>query len=505
VLGSAEAHRWQPIRRSTRDSPWGISHQGSSNIHIYDLGIRIGPQTVTSPGGQNVLDSLQRTSGERNRSFVLRGGYVLSMDPSIGNFVGNVVMQADTITAVGPNATAGADATQIDVTGSIVMPGFVDSHLHAWEGQLRSLAPDLSLDDYTVLVHHRLAPHYRADDMQVGNFVTALQCLNAGITCLIDNSHNSRSVDHSNAAVEGLQRAGIRAVHASGAPVAGDWDQQWPEDLHRLRSEYFQSDNQLLTLRMFAASPDTDVWTFASQNELWISTEMNGGLWRDGLPGFLNDHHTFNHCSGMPPEAWEVIRDVGVTVNMASRSDTTFGIGPTSLPVDQALDYGIRPGLSMDNEICYAIDMFSEMRLLLHMQRAAAQRRLAAGEDGPLPVSVHDVLEFATIGGAVNAGLDHRIGSLTPGKAADVIVVGTEGVSTAPLASVVSAAVSFVNPSNVEAVFVAGEVRKWSGTLIGHDLRGIRGMAEASRDRLLKASGLTLDRFSSGPLYGRYS
>jgi 5-methylthioadenosine/S-adenosylhomocysteine deaminase len=455
---------------------------------------------MSPPRGQIVLDSLQRTSGDLNRTFVLRGGYVLSMDPSIGNFVGNVVVQGGTITAVGPNATAGADAIQIDVAGSIVMPGFVDSHLHAWEGQLRSLAPDLSLDDYTVLVHQRLAPHYRADDMQVGNFVTALQCLYAGITCLIDNSHNSRSADHSNAAVEGLQRAGIRAVHASGAPVAGDWDQQWPEDLHRLRSEYFHSDDQLLTLRMFAGSPDTDVWSFASQNDLWISTEMGGWFWSDALPGLLNERHTFNHCSEMPPEAWEVIRDVGVTVNMASRSDTTFGIGPASLPVDQALDYGIRPGLSMDNEICYAIDMFSEMRLLLHMQRAAAQRRLAVGEDGPLPVSVHDVLEFATICGAVNAGLDHRIGSLTPGKAADVIIVGTEGVNTAPLASVVSAAVSFVNPSNVEAVFVAGEVRKWTGTLVGHDLRGVRGMAEASRDRLLKASGLTLDRFSSGPL-----
>jgi hypothetical protein len=73
-------------------------------------------------------------------------------------------------------------------------------------------------------------------------------------------------------------------------------------------------------------------------------------------------------------------------------------------------------------------------------------------------------------------------------------------MNTAPLASVVSAAVSFVNPSNVGAVFAAGEVCKWSRTLVGHDLRGVRGMAEASRERFLKASGLTLDRFSAGPL-----
>jgi cytosine/adenosine deaminase-related metal-dependent hydrolase len=424
----------------------------------------------------------------------------MTMDPSIGNLVGNVVIEGDTLVAVSPDATAGADAIDIDVTESIVMPGFVDSHLHAWEGQLRSLAPDLSLDDYTVLVHQRLAPHYGADDMQVGNLVTALQCLNAGVTCFIDNSHNSRSAEHSNAAVEGLKRAGIRAVHASGAPLAGDWDQQWPEDLHRLRNEYFSSDDQLLTLRMFAGSPDPDTWTFASRNDLWVSTEMGGWFWSDALPGLLSEHHTFNHCSGMPPEAWEVIRDVGVTINTASRSDTTFGIGPPSLPVDQALQYGLRPGLSMDNEICYAIDMFSEMRLLLHMQRAAAQRRLAADEAGPPPIGVHDVLKFATMGGAVNAGLDHRIGSLTPGKAADLIVIATDGLNTTPLASVASAAVSFVNTWNVDVVFVAGEVRKWDGALVGHDLRGVRSEAEASRDRLLKASGITLDRFSSAPL-----
>ena len=424
----------------------------------------------------------------------------MSMDPSIGNLVGNVVIEGDTLVAVGRDAAAGADAIDIDVTESIVMPGFVDSHLHAWEGQLRGLAPDLSLDEYTALVHRRLAPHYEADDMQVGNLVTALQCLNAGVTCFIDNSHNSRSAEHSDAAVEGLKRAGIRAVHASGAPLAGDWDQQWPEDLHRLRNEYFSSDDQLLTLRMFAGSPDPDIWTFASRNDFWISTEMGGWLWSDALPGLLNEHHTFNHCSGMPPEAWEVIRDVGVTINTASRSDTTFGIGPPSLPVDQALQYGVPPGLSMDNEICYAIDMFSEMRLLLHMQRAAAPRRLAADEAGPPPIGVNDVLTFATMGGAVNAGLDQRIGSLTPGKAADLIVITTDAATTTPLASVASAAVSFVNTSNVDVVFVAGEVRKWDGVLVGNDLQGVRGVAEASRDRLLKASGITLDRFSSSAL-----
>ena len=449
--------------------------------------------TATTTG--SVLDILERSAGDAGRKILLRGGYVLSVDPTIGDLTCDVLIEGGIIAAVGHDVHVGDGVIDIDVSESIVMPGMVDAHLHAWEGQLRSLAPDLSLEDYTTLVHHRLGPSYRAEDMLIGNFITALQCLNAGVTCFIDSSHNSRSVDHSNAAVEGLRRAGIRAVHASGAPIAGRWDEQWPDDLHRLRKEYFSSNDQLLTLRMFAPMPHPDTWAFAQRNGLRVSTEMGGWFWSASLVELLGEHHTFNHCAGLSSEAWAAIRDAGVTVNVCPRSDTTFGIGPSTLPIDQAIHYGLRPGLSMDNEICYGIDMFSEMRMLLHLQRAAALRRRAEQQDGPAPIDVRDVLEFATLGGAANAGLDHRIGSLKPGKAADVIVLRTDAVNTMPLASVIGGAVSFVNASNVDAVFVAGQVRKWNGVLVGHDLAAVRRMAEASREHVLEASAVQLERF----------
>ena len=80
------------------------------------------------------------------------------------------------------------------------------------------------------------------------------------------------------AAVEGLKRGGVRRqLYTSGAPLAGDWDKQWPENLHTLRSEYFNSDDQLLTLRMFSGYPDPDIWTFASRNDL-LDQHRNGRL-----------------------------------------------------------------------------------------------------------------------------------------------------------------------------------------------------------------------------------
>ncbi len=100
--------------------------------------------------------------------------------------------------------------------------------------------------------------------MYVGNYLTAVGCIDAGITCVIDNSHNARTAAHSDAAVEALMDSGMRAVHASGAPQAGDWNKQWPADLERLQKKYFSSADQLVTLRMFSG-PNRDNWAARAQ------------------------------------------------------------------------------------------------------------------------------------------------------------------------------------------------------------------------------------------------
>ena len=100
---------------------------------------------MTTTGASEVLDLLVRSARDRSRKVLLRGGYVLSMDPAVGDLTGDVLIEGGVITAVGPNLPVSDGAIEMGVTESIVMPGLVDSHLHAWEGQLRTLAPDLSL------------------------------------------------------------------------------------------------------------------------------------------------------------------------------------------------------------------------------------------------------------------------------------------------------------------------------------------------------------------------
>ena len=168
-----------------------------------------------------------------NRRTLLKGGTIISMDPSVGDFVqGDILIQGKKITAVGTNLKVSNPVPRvIDASNTILIPGFVDCHRHSWEGVLRRIIPNGDIAKYTATTHQGFAPYYRPRDMYIGNLITALGCIDAGITCIIDNSHNSRSAAHSDAAVQALFDSGIRAVHASGAPQRGEWDHQWPPDL----------------------------------------------------------------------------------------------------------------------------------------------------------------------------------------------------------------------------------------------------------------------------------
>lgn len=126
---------------------------------------------------------------------LIRCATILSMDESVGNIErGDILINGSTITAVGQNLDA-QNAHVIDATNMIVMPSMVDSHRHSWEGQLRRINPNATcLDDYSNATHFSFAKYYRPVDIYVGNMLTALGAIDAGITTLIDNSHMNRSI-----------------------------------------------------------------------------------------------------------------------------------------------------------------------------------------------------------------------------------------------------------------------------------------------------------------------
>jgi cytosine/adenosine deaminase-related metal-dependent hydrolase len=476
-------------------------------------GLAAGTAALTIPAGTAAAQvgnggdaaTLERllAANQACRRVLFKGGTILSVDPAVGNFaVGDILVTGKTIAAVGRDLGAAAqdgNAIVVDATGSILIPGMVDCHRHSWEGQLRAIIADsATIGEYMAATHQGFAPFYAPEDMYAGNLITALGCIDAGITCFIDNSHNSRSAAHSDAAIKALFDSGARAVHASGAPTFGEWDQQWPQDLERLARQYFSSDDQLVTLRIFSRGLVKADWENARRLGLWVSMDGAGrdaaALLQDfKAAGLLDDRRAINHGTGISAAAWELIRDAGIAVNVCPRSDSQWALGPAAMGLQDALDYGVRPGLSVDNEASYGTDLFTEMRVAFHLQRWTVHEAAMRKEKTPALLKVHDLIEFATIRGAGNAGVAKKIGSLTPGKEADIVAIRTGDINTMPLTNAASTVVSYAHAGNVDSVFVAGAPRKWRGRLVGHDLKRIQQMVQDSRDRLFAGRNIKLD------------
>src|SRR6202522_175262 len=431
---------------------------------------------------------------------LFKGGTIVTMDPKVPNLsMGDVLVEGGRIAAVGVNLQA-ADAELIDAGGSIVMPGFVDAHHHMWLGVMRRMMPDVDdLFAYIGVVAEKLGAHYRPLDMYVSTKLTAAASLDAGITTIVDAGHNSGSPEHTDAALEALDSAGIRALHMVGAAMdkkasAG----HLPHDLGRLAMNWNTS-NSLVRVGLFGQL-NLDWWQVARSLDMQILSEFIGDLAKLGPqfaePGVLGPHNIFNHCTRLPEETWKLFADAGVNVTVNPRSDALFGFDDESFAYQQAIDHGLQPALGTDLDTAFGSDLFGEMHALFGHQRAAMRYRRFRGEaDAPAPISVEAVLEAATVNGARAAGLETSIGTLAPGKQADIIMVRTNGVAVFPITNAIGAIVQAVERSDVDTVMVAGQVRKRAGKLLDVDVAKLKADVNASREYLLGASGYRPDLF----------
>jgi len=201
------------------------------------------------------------------------------------------------------------------------------------------------------------------------------------------------------------------------------------------------------------------------------------------------------------------VADVGASVSIAVPIEMVMRHGTPPLLKTQSL--GIEPSLSVDVECTMTADFFTQMRSAMGLQRSLVNQMIldagfaenppnwwpAPPADTPDMLTTQDVLRYATVNGAKDLRLDHRTGSLTPGKEADIILLDAEAINVAPLNNVPGAVVSLMERSNVETVIVAGKVRKWKGKLLDANLAKLRRDLEASRDRVFDAAGIKQDLF----------
>jgi cytosine/adenosine deaminase-related metal-dependent hydrolase len=207
--------------------------------------------------------------------------------------------------------------------------------------------------------------------------------------------------------------------------------------------------------------------------------------------------NTFNHCGALPERTWQIFLDSGANINVCPRSDAQYALGEGVCALQHAWEHGIRPGFSVDNETSYSTDMFMEMRVALYIQRAVAQNRKFTGDQNPpKPLMVRDVLHCATMGGAHCAGLDDKIGSLAPGKEADLLVIRTDDINLYPSNNAIGTVVQAAERSNIDTVIIGGRVRKYRGRVIRLDMVSLKAMIDESRNHLFTAAGYQPDIFA---------
>jgi 5-methylthioadenosine/S-adenosylhomocysteine deaminase len=468
---------------------------------------------LRSPSGEHgsaAFDLTQR-AGQPGARVLLKGGVVLSVDPNVGNFAkGDVLIEGSKIVAVGASIDA-SDAHVIDARGKIVMPGFIDTHHHQFETGLRStLADAIVVNDgkpenarnYYETMLLNFSQQYRPQDVYINELYGGLAQLDAGVTTVMDVSQIHHSAEHSDAAIEGLRDAGRRGVFGY---FEGWWEgKEYPHGARRIRERFFASDDSLLTMVMggeIYIPGYEEAWKIGRDLDLQIALHvvttfgMTPTFDELAKKGVFGPDNIFIHMTGMTDDAWKAAADAGAHVSLSVPIEMHMRHGQP--PIQKALDLGMSMSLSSDVECTMSADFFTQMRGLITLQRMFAnEAALGGASDFPALMRCSDAIRHATIEGAKGLRLDHKTGSLTPGKEADIILLDAEAINVAPLNNAAGAVVTLMDRSNVDTVMVAGKIRKWKGALLGHDMAKLRRELEASRDYIFEKAGIKHDLFA---------
>jgi 5-methylthioadenosine/S-adenosylhomocysteine deaminase len=437
-----------------------------------------------------------------SQEILIKGGYVVSVDDSIGDLPeGDVLIKDDQIAAVGKDLSPeSSDAIVIDAAGRLVIPGLIDTHRHVWQGAIAAYTPQITGAGYNPTVLTGISPEYAPEDIYAGTLWGALQALDAGITTIADWAHNLQSAAHADADLRGLQESGIRGYFLYGGPGpdSDDPNPPHPVDAKRMRDEHFPDGvNGRLRMGMALRGPaftseerNTKDFEFARELGLPISTHV--GMAGTGPAISILDRHelladdvNYIHGNMLSDEEFDLIASSKGTLSITPSTDMLMQFG-TYPPTGRALERHITCGFGVDTICSCGTDLFGEMRIALAAERSRANAAaLARGEMVP-GVALHqrDMLRLATIEGAKVWHLEDETGSLTPGKQADVAVIDMRSPHLDGFGDQVAMMALGAGPADVETVIVGGDIVKQDGELVGSHVARARRLMEESRDRL---------------------
>jgi cytosine/adenosine deaminase-related metal-dependent hydrolase len=420
---------------------------------------------------------------------LIRNGYVLTMDEAAGDIAGgDVLVRGRTIAAVGRDLSA-PGAQVIDGTGMLVLPGFIETHWHVWTALLRSLAGDRQEHGYFP-TSRTIGTFYTPADMYAAGRLAAAEAVHSGVTFVHDWCHNVRSAEHAEAALRALADVGVRARFSYGNASGASGDASIDlEDLARLRRSWSDRDNGgLLTLglawRGAGSAATLRDYAVAKELALPISVHSNnvrsGGIQQLADRGLLVPGMQIIHAVWCTPTEIAALVANRATVSISPYSELRIGFGfPIAAELVAA---GVPVGLSVDTTTLTGnADMFAIMKAIQNVENGRSRDEFA--------MSARQVLELATIGGARSMGIDGIVGSLTPGKRADLIMVDTRALNLAMRTEPAHMLVEAAQPANVDTVLIDGRIAKRAGHLNALDVGDIIESAARASTEVRRRAG----------------
>jgi cytosine/adenosine deaminase-related metal-dependent hydrolase len=424
-------------------------------------------------------------------SLLIQNGLILSGD-GFDPVQGDLLIVDGRIAAVGSVADVPQGVERIDARNGIVAPGFVDTHRHVWQTQLRGAAANWSLLDYFVNMRMRYAISYQAEDAYLGNLLGALEAVDAGVTTVVDHCHVINSPDHADGALAGLVESGIRAVFAYGSfdnlsrdAAANAWRAR---DFERIADRLAARGDRRVQIGYAPAEAESlsfgqlveETALARAKGAQVISCHVAMGGYDRGVrvvaklaeAGVLGRDFLFVHGAALTDGELAAMAACGAGLSVTPETELQMGMGfPIAFKARAA---GVRCGLGVDIVSNYAGDMAQPARLALQVERARRNEALAGSGQIPIVVtpSTADAYRLATLGGAEAIGMGDEIGSLAVGKAADLIIVRTEGLAIAPCPDPLATLLYYARPADIDTVIVNGDVRKRSGRLVHDDVSG---------------------------------
>lgn len=409
----------------------------------------------------------------------------------------DILVQDGKIVELGEDLVDNDPSTvEVALDGRIVSPGFINAHLHTWQTSLRSVGADWTLMGYLAQLHGVTAGRCEPHHMYAGTWAGALSQLASGTTTIGDWCHNCQSAEHADSALEGLKRAGARAVFLHGTPYRDPARPHPIAEVDRLR-EALGDKHPLLTVGMAIQGPTlsapavvTADLEAARERGITASFHQSVGeptpVWDElHQQGLFGPGVNIAHGMGLPDEWLRKLLDVGVTFTSTPENELGQGHGHPIVPRLRSM--GSAPSLGTDTEAVSPGHMPASARVAAALARAAvhgAHFAETGGISADPPVTSREILEWMTVRGAEALGLGDQVGTLAPGMAADLVVIDPRTVDLwpahDPIATVLGCA-----PSHVEAVMVAGTWRKRDHKLIGVTTGEVLDLLSSAADALL--------------------